>query len=193
MTLRNVVLQKKEGGSALFIALGVITIMSILGIAFMKLSVSETQSVSQQTLAQKAFYIAETGAQRAIRELDNNEDWTGVTNVPFGSGKYSVQVSTPDADGIQTITSSGKVGRLTKKVEVKVKRVEDVHDSLFYCQFGNDRVTMHADDPDRFGMRVHGHTWCNRDVRLDEGARHWGDISANNVRIGDISEGWSPK
>jgi MSHA biogenesis protein MshP len=57
------VLNAKQGGLGLPVALFIIVIMSLIAIAVNQLGASSSQSYSQNVLSTRAFYAAESGAQ----------------------------------------------------------------------------------------------------------------------------------
>ena len=57
------VLNAKQGGLGLPVALFIIVIMSLIAIAVNQIGASSSQSYSQNVLSTRAFYAAESGAQ----------------------------------------------------------------------------------------------------------------------------------
>lgn len=86
--------------------------------ASIAVTVANTQSTSQFSLAQEAYSIAETGAEEALIRLLRNPGYTGTsTPINIGGGQVSITVSGVDP---KTIVSEGVVLNLRRKVSVVV-------------------------------------------------------------------------
>lgn len=78
---------KNNKGFVLVAALMVMLVLSILGPAFLTLSLTETQIAFNDRNATRALYVAEMGVERARRDLkyDADFDRDGITNQYFAS------------------------------------------------------------------------------------------------------------
>ena len=117
---------KNKKGTVLIASYLVITVLAILGSAFVSRSISEVRVAQRQKNSMDAFYLAEAGIDKALvylRSLPNPPGGTG----PFdplggsqglGSGGYTITID-PDDNNPSTslkrykIISSGFVGNVT--------------------------------------------------------------------------------
>jgi Tfp pilus assembly protein PilX len=102
-----------ENGTTLVISLVALVVVSILMAGIYSVTRAMVrESVYQMKLAQ-AQAIAEAGLEDALLQLRLNPDWrTGFTNKTFGSGAYTVTVSTDTAPWITSKGSSGSIALL---------------------------------------------------------------------------------
>jgi len=88
-----------QEGIALVITLLVMTILLIMGSAFMSISSTETLIAINERNRVQAYHLAEAGAERAIAELTANSGYQGTTpqgaDVNLGPGSYRVDVCPP--------------------------------------------------------------------------------------------------
>ncbi|MEE8503294.1 MAG: hypothetical protein V3T26_02465 [candidate division NC10 bacterium] len=98
---------KEEGGFVLIAVLLCIIVLSILGAAFMALSMTEIQIAFNHRNATRALYVAEMAVERARRDIkyDADFDFDGITNQYFAS-PTPVAGGTP-IDCTATITWQG--------------------------------------------------------------------------------------
>ncbi|MBL4940147.1 MAG: pilus assembly PilX N-terminal domain-containing protein [Colwellia sp.] len=61
--------KNKQSGSALVIALFVITVMSLLGVALVKMIGSNAESIAYEVFGTRAYQAAQAGVQRKMAEL----------------------------------------------------------------------------------------------------------------------------
>lgn len=106
------------------LALFVTVIVSIMVIAMLDLMVTDLKVARNLQMELKAYYIAEAGAETAIREIKEDIDWSdGFTNVEFppgSGGSFTVTISHPSSSLIE-ITSTGKIEQSSKTVKVTLK------------------------------------------------------------------------
>lgn len=78
---------RNNNGIVLIVALLVMTVLSILGVAFLAISQTEGQIAFYGRYATRALYVAEMGIERARRDLkyDADFDRDGISNQYFGS------------------------------------------------------------------------------------------------------------
>jgi hypothetical protein len=85
-----------QEGIALVITLLVMTILLIMGSAFLSISSTETLIAMNERNRIQAYHLAEAGAERAIAELNINGAYPGSGGEqPLGVGTYSVTVCPP--------------------------------------------------------------------------------------------------
>ncbi len=63
-------IHRSEGGSTLVMSMSVIVGMTLLGIAALQMTGTDTQTASREAGSTKAMYIAEAGLTQVIRELE---------------------------------------------------------------------------------------------------------------------------
>lgn len=98
MTERKIVRNRDgEKGSVLMVALMVMVVLSLLGVAFLLLSNSETTVASNALWAEGSFYAAEAGVQTGINQLSANRATSTaaipVTSIGGSSGQGDVSYS----------------------------------------------------------------------------------------------------
>jgi len=126
-----------QEGIALVITLLVMTILLIMGSAFMSISSTETLIAINERNRVQAYHLAEAGAELAIAQLNANSNYAGTGEQALGPGTYTVTVAcvpagappcppaTPDQ---RIITAMGCVRNCTppsatSRVEARVQRV----------------------------------------------------------------------
>ena len=115
----------RKKGVALLLALFTLSIASLLVVAFLELTTTDLQIVSNHNLRNQALYIADAGVEYAIYQLRNNKNWSGTggtVELPSGSGNnYNVTCS--NISGKITITSIGSLAtgeQITLEVRASV-------------------------------------------------------------------------
>jgi Tfp pilus assembly protein PilX len=97
-----------EKGSVLLVALMVMVVLSLLGVAFLLLSNSETTVAGNALWAEGSFYAAEAGVQAGINQLSANRTTAtaaiAVTSIGGSSGTGDVSYSY--RSGTRTDTSA---------------------------------------------------------------------------------------
>lgn len=121
---------RDERGTALFLALGYLTALTILvGVALSAVH----QSMKSRLAAERhmvALAIAEGGLEKALWELERNPAaYRGETGSPLGEGRFSITVDPGDERGTYTIAAVGERasdGRATYSVVIKARvRIEN--------------------------------------------------------------------
>ena len=86
---------KDEKGIALVLALILMLVLSVLAVAMVFLSTSETKFLVKERLSDSALYIADGGVEYGINELQNDTSYRGPTAYSVANvGEFSVSVST---------------------------------------------------------------------------------------------------
>ncbi|MFQ5960970.1 MAG: PilX N-terminal domain-containing pilus assembly protein [Candidatus Methylomirabilales bacterium] len=88
-----------EQGIALVITLLVMTLLLVMGSAFMSISSTETLIAINERNRMQAFHLAEAGADRAIAELGADENYPGIGETGLGPGTYRIDVCPPTCAG----------------------------------------------------------------------------------------------
>lgn len=90
--------KKKKLGISIVVVLLVLMIMTVLIMGIGGIGVNHLSLVNQNKYNARAFYVAESGLQRAFLVLKDNENWTGTSpeftdvSMPSGDGSYTVSV-----------------------------------------------------------------------------------------------------
>jgi hypothetical protein len=101
-----------NNGSALLITLALMLLLTSAALVAVNESTTDVQLSFNQMHEEQAFYLAEAGAQRALVQLNIDDDWRdGYISVAMGDGSYSVAVedsaSQPPLDDTVLIVSTG--------------------------------------------------------------------------------------
>lgn len=111
-------------GSALLVALVILFVTSSLGLAIVTTATVGHDVVRNDLYREKAYYVAESGIEKALVELLRNPQFAGDTNVPFDLGSFSTTVRAV-GENEHAITSIGTVRRagvpfLRQRIVVRV-------------------------------------------------------------------------
>ncbi|MDP3058220.1 MAG: hypothetical protein Q8N36_02030, partial [bacterium] len=100
---------RNNEGSIMIFSLIVITVLLIIGSAFLSFSTAEFRAVQSHTNSMQAFYLAESGVNHYIKEL-SARGATGMSASLMGTltgiGSYSV-VRTSLGESVYLVTSTG--------------------------------------------------------------------------------------
>jgi len=113
-------LSNKKGVVLLLTFIVMTTILSI-SIVFLYLTSIQTRATGYTTSGHKAFWLAEAGLQAAIHRLKNDEDYRDdpfSISADLGEGSYLVTVTKEDST--YTLSSTGTVRNINRKVEQSV-------------------------------------------------------------------------
>ena len=91
-------------GAALIIVFAVILVLAILGSAILSRSISENNIAQRYSESTQAFWLAESGINRALYELRNNYDLNSVSATALGQGGYQVSIAQSGQNRIVTAT-----------------------------------------------------------------------------------------
>ncbi|MBU8933397.1 MAG: hypothetical protein KOO62_05255 [candidate division Zixibacteria bacterium] len=95
-----------QKGSALLIALMLLGMLSLLGLAAIDKTNTDIDLAGNDATAKGAFYVAEAGVKMALVTLNTDDTWrAGFTNVKYGGGFYTVTLvdSTGDSTLFDTV------------------------------------------------------------------------------------------
>ena len=191
-----------QDGIALVVTLVVMTLLFIIGTAFLSISSTETLISINERNRLQAFHLAEAGIERAIAQLNVDGTYPGTADEEperlAGIGEYTVTVTDlpalPDIVDRKRIVSTAYVpnravpNRATTQIQVDVRRGSPFQHALF----GLDAVGVEANvlvdsydssledyDPSTAGAR--GHIRSNDNINL----------LTNNMVKGDVIAGGS--
>lgn len=192
---------KRQGqdGMALVITLVVMTLLFVMGTAFLTISSTETLISINERNRLQAFHLAEAGIGRAVAELNVNAMYGGTASEePLGVGTYMVEVTDlPVLDDILDrkrivstafVPNSAVPNRAMAQVQVEVRRGSPFQYALLGLDFveleGNLLVDSYDSSlgeysPSTAGAR--GHIWSNGNITL----------LTNNMIKGDVIAGGS--
>jgi hypothetical protein len=195
-----------QEGIVLVITLLVMTILLIMGSAFLSISSTETLIAINERNRLQAFHLAEAGLERTIAELNVNGTYPGaLREQSLGPGTYEAVVtdlgSIPGIVDPRKIISTGYVPnsavskRAMAQLEVVVRRRSPFRFALFGLNLVElrDRVALDsydsakaAYDPSTAGME--GHIHSNGDVTLLANDTVKGNAQAGvSVTFGSLS------
>lgn len=117
---------KSQKGAALIVALGIMAMLALLGVAAITTSDTEMHIAYNDRVKQQSFYIAEAGVERVYGLLQNSLDWRdGFTNEPLGNGAYNVVIldstSLPSLNKNLLVRSTGEVRGAKSTVELIIE------------------------------------------------------------------------
>ncbi|MDD5491207.1 MAG: hypothetical protein PHV60_00820 [bacterium] len=115
---------KKEEGNALVFSVVVILVIFIIGASVVFLSENETRKTVQSSKQNAALYIADGGIEKAMWELNRSTGYEGESNIPLGSGTFTVVISTPAGNPNQReIVSTGQIGLSRRKIKTLCEKI----------------------------------------------------------------------
>ncbi len=182
-----------ERGVALVVTLLVISLLSVVGVMFLTLSLTENTIAHNEVNATKAFNLAEAAVALAKQTLKNSADWDTelAAAQPFpcpilvpaslGGCSYRIENDAADAGGptddtndIVVIKATGQLQSATRVIEVVV--TQTTTSSLFpNAVFGVLEVNISGDaELDSFDSRVGPYDPANPGSAADAGTN--GDI-----------------
>jgi hypothetical protein len=119
-------LLRSENGFAAYVALGIISIMMVVGAGLITVADNELSSARHNSDRNKAYYLAEAGINNALWELNQTPtagDGRISPPVNFADGTYETTYSE------QVLTSTGTFNNVTRKIIVNV--TESISSSAF--------------------------------------------------------------
>ncbi len=120
----NTPLLRDQKGAVLITVITVLVFLATLGLSLMAFLLSQSAYAQMQVDRLKAFYLAEAALAKSLHELKTgiDKDGEGAGNIPaaqLGAGtcwaKHDFSTS--------TITASGKVNKVTRKVQIKYSAI----------------------------------------------------------------------
>jgi len=182
-----------EQGSALLLALCLMGMLTLAALLAVNNSNTDMEMSFNQINGEKAFYLAEAGAKRAVAELQNDPTWTaGFINVSLANGTYSVAVvdssmdstladsvvvtSTADADGAQATIEITLAPRDLKPFQYAMFADDDVD-----IRNSMNSDSYNSDSGSYFLTRLNtdGDVGSNGSITVANGAFVGGDIATS--------------
>lgn len=113
-------------GIALILVFSIITVLLILGSVILYRSISERNIARRYLESTQAFWLAEAGVNKAVKELRSNYNITSISQTALGTGGYQVAIFPNDATR-RTVTSTGYIpssgpARVTRVIQAMVKQ-----------------------------------------------------------------------
>jgi hypothetical protein len=176
---------KKEEGIALVITLLIMTLLLIMGTAFLSISSTETLISINERNRFQAFHVAEAGAERTIAELNVNGAYAGAGGEQaLGFGTYTMTVTDlPPLPGVVDrkqvvsigyVPNSAVLNSAMAQVQVDVQRGSPFQFAMLGIDFVNldDRVVVDSYDSaqgdyDPLTAGAKGDIKSNGDIYLD--------------------------
>jgi Tfp pilus assembly protein PilX len=203
---KTVNLLTNQKGIALLTTLIFVFVLVTLAGALLTMTSNDTKLSTLQRESTRAFYLAETGIEKAIWYLNSSEDnpdglnfygtlpVSGVTATEF----YDVEISIIDDTGpyeVKTLNSTGKVigggeyNKGTRKIEVKLKKGVTPHGGLNYTHaiFTNDDMTING------GVSVKGNIHSNGNLYVSSTEVFSLDGEATACGTNDYGDGGQPE
>ncbi|RKX20406.1 MAG: hypothetical protein DRP35_06105 [Candidatus Zixiibacteriota bacterium] len=194
---------KNESGAALIITLSLLMILSLIGITSIETAHTDVELSFNQQQAEKAFFIAEAGSNRAYVKLNNNNDWdTGFVNIQINDGTYDVAVRNflddPSLDDTVIITSSGTFREALSIIELTA--VPEYSSQFKFGMFGKDSIHikngMYVDsynsDSGSYAATadtLHGDVGSNGFIDIKNGASIGGNVVTSLVGGASVNPG----
>ncbi len=176
---------KKEEGIALVITLLIMTLLLVMGTAFLSISSTETLISINERNRFQAFHVAEGGSERAIAELNVNGAYAGAGGEQaLGFGTYTMTVTDlPPLPGVVDrkqvvsigyVPNSAVLNSAMAQVQVDVQRGSPFQFAMLGIDFVNldDRVVVDSYDSaqgdyDPLTAGAKGDIKSNGDIYLD--------------------------
>ncbi len=195
---------KKEEGIALVITLLIMTLLLVMGTAFLSISSTETLISINERNRFQAFHVAEAGSERAIAELNVNGAYAGTGGEQaLGFGTYEATVTDllplPGIVDRKQVVSMGYVpnsavlNSAMAQVQVDVQRGSPFKFAMLGIDFVNldDRVVVDSYDSaqgdyDPLTAGAKGDIKSNGDINLDTNNIVEGSVQAG----GDVTLGF---
>jgi len=117
-----------QKGMVLLTTLIFVFLLVTFGVSLLTMTSNDIKLSTLQRDSTQAFYLAEAGIQRSIKELKNDFAWRGgFTDEFLGSGTYTVVIEDSNDDpsipsNQVRVTSTGKVANSVRKIETFVKK-----------------------------------------------------------------------
>lgn len=112
-------------GAALLLAIFVLTVVTSLVVATVDSQTLRYAALRNTRDWDRARYLAESGLQHALSELEKDIDWrSGITTVEFPKDSgytYEAQVAN-GADGTVIVTATGTAGSFSRVLTATVKQ-----------------------------------------------------------------------
>lgn len=157
-----------EKGVILILTFIIMSTLTAITVGFLYMTSHQLKGSGYDMTSAKAFWLAEAGVQQTIYQIKNDSGYrdspTTVTG-NLGDGSYSVTVSKNDST--YTLTSTGTVDVLNRKVAQSVDIAIAFHVAFDYALFGNTNSdTLKIKDD----VTISGNAYYDGDVEVEEDA-----------------------
>lgn len=109
---------QSQRGSLIIVVVILIVVIGLLASTITFMFVGSERASVQYVDATSALFFAESGIEKGIREISLNSNYTGEGPTNFGAGRFTISVSTQDANGNplpagqRRVTSQGAIGNV---------------------------------------------------------------------------------
>lgn len=115
---------RRQRGSLMIVTIVMILVLGFMGVAITSMSATSTYNAIDDMAANEAFYLAESGLQRGIREWSLDQGYTGEGPTNFGNGSFTIAapiiLSATQAQINATATVPTVNGNVTRTVTATV-------------------------------------------------------------------------
>ena len=211
MNFKNQIIFSNKG-VAFIVALLILLTISILGIVILITSNIDSKVTGNLRTGTEAFYLAEAGIQRALRQINYNVSSTPLyyndaghlgtifSDQSLGSGTYSVTIAADGTDSsgnkILSVTSTGTISSTNALKKVNVRIIPQyTNTNLFkYAAFGQNGITFSGNNAmtDSYDSALGDYGGSNKGANGDIGSNTTSNagVSLSNSNIyGDIAIG----
>lgn len=134
-----------EKGSALLITLCLMGMLTLVALTAMNNSNTDMELSFNSENSERAFYIAEAGAKRAVAAIKSDSTWrAGYNDIGFSGGTYTVQVTDKSTNAALgdtiVITSVGELMNATTEVEISL--FPEVNNPFKYAMFAKNSIDI---------------------------------------------------
>ena len=98
---------RREGGAALILALGYLTVITFLAAGFLGMVRYAMDASAERQRTVRAMALAEAGLDKAIAKLRVAADYEGERDTPLGTGRFSVRVERAGGPGGYRVVAEG--------------------------------------------------------------------------------------
>lgn len=178
-----------ERGAAMLIALSLLFMMALMGVSAIQTSSVDMNITDNYKQDARSFYIAEAGLEHACSVLRDSAGWrTGLSEVTFGGGSYSVRVL--DADSVADLADSIMIIAIGRRSDaVSTVSVKLTAGRMFrWAAFGDDRFDLNGNtETDSYDSDSGSYASTHRDEAGDVGSNGIVGINGNATINGDAS------
>ncbi|MCP4686307.1 MAG: hypothetical protein GY867_12790 [bacterium] len=192
-----------QNGNALLITISLILMLTLAGIMAVNTSVTDIDLSFHKIHSEKAFYIAEAGAKRALAELKNDQTWnSGFYRVVLNGGAYSVQLEDSSSNSLlgDTIVISSTAFEREGKATVELMVIPEKARPFRHAMFGDDLVDIrnsmntdsyNSDSGTYAGTKdtLGGDVGSNGNIIVKNGASVGGDVGTSTTGGASVNGG----
>ena len=153
-------------GAVLILTFIIMVTLTAITTGFLFMTSTQLRGSAYDVASSKALWIAEAGLQQAIYQIKNDSDYRdspAAINENLGDGSFSVSVS--EDGNAYTITSTGTVDTLNRKVTQSMDIAIAFSSAFDYVLFGNTN-SSELDIEDE--VAISGDVYYDGDVEVKE-------------------------